>query len=458
MNIKRNILFSLENRKRDGAPIVDNVPIRMRVTYARHRIEFTTGYRIDVSKWDAGRGRVRNGCGNKLKQTAAEINADLNNYSSILQTIFKEFEVQGITPTPEELKAAFSARCGNKADASSTGAGFFPAFDEFVKEEGKLNDWTPSTYTKFDAVRNHLMGFDPAISLDTFDDIRLTDYVAYLRETKQMRNSTIGKQIGFVKWFLRWAFRKGYLNSRAFDGFKPKLKTTQKKVIFLTWDELTQLRSYEIPPHKQYLDRVRDVFLFSCFTGLRYSDVANLRRSDVSDSHISITTVKTADSLTIELNDHSRAILDKYADIHFEGDKVLPVISNQKMNDYLKELCKLAEIDEPVRETYYRGNERIDEVTPKYELIGTHAGRRTFICNALALGIPAQVVMKWTGHSDYKAMKPYIDIADEDKKNAMKRWDTKDTDEDAKLLEQLNHIPKDKLAELLKRLGQSNDM
>lgn len=88
----------------------------------------------------------------------------------------------------------------------------------------------------------------------------------------------------------------------------------------------------------------------------------------------------------------------------------------------LKELGELAEIDEPVRETYYKGNERIDEVTPKYALLCTHTGRRTFICNALALGIPVQVVMKWTGHSDYKAMKPYIDVADEIKINAMNKF------------------------------------
>ena len=91
-------------------------------------------------------------------------------------------------------------------------------------------------------------------------------------------------------------------------------------------------------------------------------------------------------------------------------------------DDYLKELGELAEINEPVRETYYKGNERIDEVAPKYALLSTHAGRRTFICNALALGIPAQVVMKWTGHSDYKAMKPYIDIADDIKANAMNKF------------------------------------
>lgn len=422
MNIKRNVIFSLESRKKNGVPIVDNVPIRMRVTYARNRIEFTTGYRIDVAKWDDTKQRVRNGCSNKLKQSASEINADLNGYFNTIQAIFKEFEVQDTTPTPEQLKDAFNARCGNKEDVPPIEAMFFTAFDEFVREEGNLNNWTAATYTKFEAVKKHLEGFDPGLTFDAFDEIKLTDYVTYLREVKQMRNSTIGKQMGFLKWFLRWAFRKGYTDNRAFDGFKPKLKTTAKKVIFLTWDELTQLRDYPIPATKQYLERVRDVFLFTCFTGLRYSDAYNLKRSDIKGDRIEITTVKTADSLTIELNDHSRAILGKYKDVHFENDKALPVISNQKMNDYLKELCELAGIDEPVRETYYKGNERIDEITPKYALMGTHAGRRTFICNALSLGIPAQVVMKWTGHSDYKAMKPYIDIADEIKANAMSKF------------------------------------
>ena len=106
----------------------------------------------------------------------------------------------------------------------------------------------------------------------------------------------------------------------------------------------------------------------------------------------------------------------------FEHDKALPVITNQKMNEYLKELAEFAGINEPIRQTYYKGNERIDEVTPKYALLGTPAGCRTFICNALALGIPPQVVMKWAGHSDYKAMKPYIDIGDGIKANAMSKF------------------------------------
>jgi len=425
MNIKRNIIFTLESRKKDGVLIVENVPIRMRVNFASKRIEFTTGYRIDAAKWDADKQSVKNGCSNKLKQSASEINASLLGYYTEIQDIFKKFEVEEIMPTPEQIKEAFNELHKPIEEVNprkSTPNAFYKVFDEFVRDCGRQNDWTDSTYEKFAAVKNHLINFRNELTFDFFDEKGLNDYVTYLRDVKEMRNSTIGKQLSFLKWFLRWAFKKGLHQNNAYDSYKPKLKSTQKKIIFLTWEELNKLRKFEIPAAKQALDRVRDVFLFQCFTGLRYSDVFNLRRSDIKGDHIEVTTVKTSDSLIIELNNHSKAILDKYKDVAFEDDKVLPVITNQKMNDYLKELAELAGIDEPVRQTYYRGNERIDEVTPKYALLGTHAGRRTFICNALALGIPPQVVMKWTGHSDYKAMKPYIDIADDIKANAMSKF------------------------------------
>ena len=426
MNIKRNIIFTLESRKKEGVLIIENVPIRMRVNFASKRIEFTTGYRIDAAKWDTDKQRVRNGYTNKLKQSASEINASLLGYYTEVQEIFKKFEVEEIMPTPEQIKEAFNALHKpiekEVKPRKSTPNDFYKAFDEFVRDCGRQNDWTDSTYEKFAAVKNHLMNFRTELTFDFFDEKGLNDYVTYLRDVREMRNSTIGKQLSFLKWFLRWAFKKGVHQNNAYDSYKPKLKSTQKKIIFLTWEELNKLREFEIPAAKQALDRVRDVFLFQCFTGLRYSDVFNLRRSDIKGDHIEVTTVKTSDSLIIELNNHSKAILDKYKDVAFEDDKVLPVITNQKMNDYLKELAELAGIDEPVRQTYYRGDERIDEVTPKYALLGTHAGCRTFICNALALGIPPQVVMKWTGHSDYKAMKPYIDIADDIKANAMSKF------------------------------------
>ena len=427
MNIKRNIIFTLESRKKDGVLITENVPIRMRVNFASKRIEFTTGYRIDSAKWDADKQRVKNGCSNKLKQSASEINASLLEYYTEIQSIFKRFEVEDVMPTPEQIKEAFNALHKPvseepKPKKEALPCDFFQVFDDFVEDCGRQNNWTDSTFEKFAAVKNHLTNFREGLTFEFFDERGLNDYVGYLRDVKEMRNTTIGKQLSFLKWFLRWAFKKGVHQNNAYDSYKPKLKNTQKKIIFLTWDELNRLREFEIPANKQALERVRDVFLFQCFTGLRYSDVFNLRRSDIKGDHIEVTTVKTSDSLIIELNNHSKAILDKYKDVAFEDDKVLPVITNQKMNDYLKELAEMAGIDEPVRQTYYRGNERIDEVTPKYALLGTHAGRRTFICNALALGIPPQVVMKWTGHSDYKAMKPYIDIADDIKANAMSKF------------------------------------
>ena len=427
MNIKRNIIFTLESRKKGGVLITENVPIRMRVNFASKRIEFTTGYRIDATKWDADKQRVKNGCSNKLKQSASEINASLLEYYTEIQSIFKRFEVEDVMPTPKQIKEAFNALHKPvseepKPKKEALPCDFFQVFDDFVEDCGRQNNWTDSTFEKFAAVKNHLTNFREGLTFEFFDERGLNDYVGYLRDVKEMRNTTIGKQLSFLKWFLRWAFKKGVHQNNAYDSYKPKLKSTQKKIIFLTWDELNRLREFKIPSNKQALERVRDVFLFQCFTGLRYSDVFNLRRSDIKDDHIEVTTVKTSDSLIIELNNHSKAILDKYKDVAFENDKVLPMITNQKMNDYLKELAEMAGIDEPVRQTYYRGNERIDEVTPKYALLGTHAGRRTFICNALALGIPPQVVMKWTGHSDYKAMKPYIDIADDIKANAMSKF------------------------------------
>lgn len=422
MNIKRNVIFSLENRKKNGKAIVENVPIRMRVGYLGKRVDFSTGYRIDAKKWDKEKQRVKNNCTSKLNQSASEINADLLQYFIAIQDIFKLFEVEDCVPTPKQLRDAFISKTGKETNIPVIKTSLLSVFDEFTEENGKLNNWTPATYQKFAALKNHLIDFDKDLSFKELSIAKLNEFVCFLRSKKNMRNSTIGKQLGFLKWFLRWTVSKGYMTNTDFQTFKPKLKKTQKKVIFLNSEELTKLQEYRVSKNKQYLERVCDVFLFCCFTGLRYSDVCNLRRSDVKDEHIEVTTVKTADNLIIELNKHSKRILEKYKDIPFENDKVLPVISNQRMNNYLKELAELAGIDEPIRETYYQGNKRIDRVMPKYALLGTHAGRRTFICNALSLGISAQVVMKWTGHSDYKSMKPYIDIADNIKANAMEKF------------------------------------
>ena len=262
------------------------------------------------------------------------------------------------------------------------------------------------------------------ITFDYFDEDGFQNFVDYLRDVKKYVNTTIRKDIVMLKVVIRYAYRKRYHNNSMFEAYRPALKSAPRKVVFFNKKELEHLEKLEIPATKLYLVRTRDVFLFQCYTGIRFSDLANLRKCDVHDKYIEITTIKTVDSLRIELNTHSKAILKKYAPFDFPDGKALPVVSNQKMNTYLHELCKLAGFDEPIRITYYRGNERFDEIKPKYKVIGTHTGRRSFICNALGMGISPQVVMKWTGHSDYKAMKPYIDVCDEIKAEAMKKFDS----------------------------------
>jgi integrase len=326
-----------------------------------------------------------------------------------------------VVPTKEQFQSVFNSNIGREKKVVLDKT-FFEYYDDFMAEEGTFNQWTVGTKKKLRVIKNHLFNFDCELTFEKFTEEKFVEYLSYLQGELKFKNATVTKNISFVKWFLRWSCKKGYNTHTFFENFKPKLKSTQKKIIFLTPTEFKQFREYQIPEQKKYLERVRDVFLFQCFTGLRYSDVENLKKSDVKDNFIEVTTMKTNDSLKIELNQYSRGILDKYKDYKDSKGRALPIITNQRMNEYLKELAELAGINELIRETYYIGNERFDEVTPKYALIGTHAGRRTFICNALSLGIPPQVVMKWTGHSDYKAMKPYIDIADETKANAMSKF------------------------------------
>ena len=423
-NIKRNIIFSLENRKKDGIPIIDNVPIRMRVIFLNNRVDFSTGYRIDSAKWDFDMQKVKNGCTNKLKQTATDINTDLKKYETQIQDIFKVFETKNINPTVEILKKEFVELNKSKSNESirSSKNDFIIAYDEFKNVNGRQKNWAKSTLQKFESVKVHLSTFKSDLTFEYFDENGLNNYILYLGEIKKMRNTSILKQLGFLKWFLRWAYEKGYNRLNAFEKFKPNIRIVAKKVIFLTPDELKSLREFVIPEQKKYLERVRDVFIFCCYSSLRYSDVYNLKKSNIKSNHIEITTVKTGDSLFIDLNDYSSAILNQYKDVPFKNDNALPVISNQKMNDYIKELAELAGIDEQIHETHFVGSKRVETVSPKYSLLGTHAGRRTFICYALSVGIPVQIVMRWTGHSDYKSMLPYIAVQDSIKASAMNKF------------------------------------
>lgn len=429
--MKYSVKFQLSTREGMNAK---SVPIRLRVCYSGYRIDIHSGYVIEANKWDKESQRVTLGSKNCYKQTSGEINRGLSNMVSKVEEVLTRFELEHHrTPTPKEFKPLFYASIGRhvtdeKEEAQQQSPGFFEVFDRFNSEMGVTNNWTKATYTKFASIKHHLMNFRPELSLDDFSKSDFAAFVSYLQKEEGQLNTTVAKNVGFVRWFLRWASANGYYSGAAHLQYRPRFKGLDcKEVIFLTWDELQHFMNFKFPPNKPSLSPVRDVFCFCCFTGLRYSDVARLKSSDVKRDavppYISIVTKKTTDRLHIELNSYALAILDKYKGIHLPGNKALPVLSNVKMNEHLHEAAEIAGLDELVSVVSYSGSERKEVVVPKYAVLTTHCGRRTFIVNALRLGIPASVIMEWTGHSDYKAMKPYIKIVDAAKAENMARFD-----------------------------------
>ena len=418
MDIRRHCQFLLDKEK--GKP---DAKLRYRIKWDGNRriVAFSVGYRVDIDKWSTDTQRCKtNTTHGKRKVMASVINRRITLYEEAVGKVFREFEKAEHFPTEDEVRHAVNMSMGNADELPVTP---LSGYDMFLKEQGSLNAWSTGTIKKMRTFGKRLASFGGFDSFGNFSTDRLEEFISYLRHEEGLRESTCAKQLALLKWYLRWAAKKGLLPSREFEFFSPKFKQTQKPVIFLNWEELMKVWTYDVPTGLSHLAKTRDIFCLCCFTSLRYSDAVRLKREDIHDDCIFITSVKTRDSLKIELNRYSREILEKYKNMQFPDGKALPAISNQKMNNYLKELCKNCGIDSPVHLTYYKCAERHDITVPKYELITTHAGRRTFICNALALGIPPQVVMKWTGHNDYKAMKPYIDIADSVKAEAMRAFD-----------------------------------
>ncbi|MDR0385271.1 MAG: site-specific integrase, partial [Prevotellaceae bacterium] len=394
--------------------------LRFRIKWnnSRNIAAFNVGYRVETSKWSAETQRCKNNTTHGKKKIPANIiNREIQRLENAAFEVFSYFEKSKKMPDNNEFRNEFNKIIGR---AENKTVSFFDIYDDYIRKIGVLHSWSPKTATRQNNIRRHLLSFDPDLSFGNLSEGVLSDFVKYL-QNKEIRNTTLERNISYVKTFLRWAKKNGYYDGDLADSFSPKLKCGDKEVIYLSWDELMILYNFKF--EQKYLERVRDVFCFQCFTSLRHSDVAKLKRSDVKDSYISVVTEKTVNALKIELNKYSRAILDKYRDVELPDNNALPVISNQRSNDYIKEMGRIAGFDEPIRIVYFIGHQRYEEVYPKYELLSTHCGRRTFVVNSLFLGIPAEVVMSWTGHRDYDSMRPYIKIVDQLKENSMRKFD-----------------------------------
>ena len=363
-------------------------------------------------------------CNNKLKRADHKktkskvikgrlqgLNNFLNQYESKILDVIRNVRIKkidsGFNEISAEIKKTFSDKTRN----------FFDDFDDFIAAKATLV--SISTIRKYKQTKNHLKSFQEdtgyKINYSNINALFIDKFYPYLIEEKKFIDNTVNKTISFLKVFMNWAIERKLTKNTDFRSFK--IRYNKNEIIYLTENELLTL--FELKLTNERLDRVRDVFCFQCFTGQRYSDVEKIDFSDINNGIWKFRAVKTGDVLEVPLNHYALSILAKYND----WKSPLPIISNQKMNEYIKELCEIAKINTPVKVTKVVANKSVEKIQPKFKLIGTHTARRTFISLSLKNGMKPDYIMKVVGHSDYRMMKRYLAIDNFEVRNEMdKAW------------------------------------
>lgn len=419
MIIKHSVKFIVHKR----TPSATEGKVRMRLRVDGESTDISTNLSVSIDNWN-DKTYVSKGQDN----TDVKLNLLISEWKTAIAEIIMRYEfIEKRVPSITEVRNDFLFKVGlSKEGINGNGEELSSVYNRFISLESKKNNWTDNTLLVFRSLQGSFYAFNNKIHINDITDDLMQAYLDYLNKNGY-KNSTIGKYISLVRWFLRWASANGYYNGKSHITFKPRLKGNDghaKEIIYLSQEELQLLINTKFEHYQKQMEMVRDVFVFCCFTGLRYSDVSKLKRSDIKGGYIRVVTQKTSEGLNIELNNYSQAILDKYKDCKFKNDLALPMLSISVTNDYLKIIGKKCKLNEPTRIVFFKGQERCEEVHPKYELLTTHCARRTFVVMALRLGIPAEVIMKWTGHSSFEAMKPYVKIVDELKAQSMKRFNT----------------------------------
>jgi integrase len=360
---------------------------------------------------------------------------EINNLNDVLDKA--EMDIKAIEKKYEALEIPFSSQMvidtliSKKPDAIKVEEKtdlVFDYIDKYIIEHEASRE--AGSLSVYKSVKNHLKAYQDATKHKvTFEGIDYSFFNKFqnvlIKRTKtdkagnvnpMLNNTTIAKALSTLKTFLSYAKTEGIKVNDTYRDFT--IKREKLEVIALEQTELQSLIDYDLNSNKR-LDKVRDIFLFACATGLRFSDVQQLKREHLNNESINIVVKKTKTALTIPLNTYSAGILDKYNELQ----KPLPAISNQKLNEYIKELCQLAGIDRQIEIVRFYGKKRIVTTYPKYELISFHTARKTFVTLSLERGMSAEEVMTISGHEDYKSFKRYVNITEKRKKVVMlKAW------------------------------------
>ena len=422
--IRRTCHFLLDKQKGWKA-----LQIRYRIRYGGGYITSVyVGYRVDPDKWSTEAERcLKNTTHGDRRTPAAMINRALQYTEEAIESAFSYFEEIEYLPTPEELKEKYNEHLGEALGTSKQAPvkvapedkrKVVSLIDLFIEAESVRRSWSERHKANIRTARMHIADYSQAATLEDIDEKWVADLITHLTAKRGLLNGSVDKTLRILKSALYWAQGQGLYEKAYRRFFDVRLKgiDSNRAEVYLTWEELSRLASVELRLHSERV--ARDLFCFLCFTGLRYSDLKKLTHDNITERSIRYYAQKTDQLIEVDINDHARAILDKY-----KGEETpLPAMAEQRLNRTLKSVCEQAGINAPVTRLRYSGRQRIEETLPKYEVVTSHIGRHTFVVQALTLGIPSEVIRKYTGHKTEKTMRPYVAIADTLKAQEMEKF------------------------------------
>ena len=396
MNATISILFYLKRAKANTQGLA---PIFQRITINGRRLDNSTGKFVDPSKWHPEMSKMR---GNS--EEARLINGHLDNLRTKILIAEKELNKKDIPVNLETLK---NMLLGTKERQRL----LVPIFEEHNNKIKELLgiEYAPGTYERYQTSLKHTKDFlnwkysISDIDITKIDHAFITDYEFYLRSVRKCANNTAVKYIKNFNKIIKLCLANDWLDKNPFANYKSKVKEVER--VYLSEGEIQNIINKDFKTER--LSLVRDIFLFSCFTGLAYIDVKNLTKSHISigidgDKWIFTHRQKTESASKIPVLPVTQMIIDKYAD-HPQAineEKLLPILSNQKMNAYLKEIAAVCEIEK--------------ELT-------FHIARHTFATTVtLTNGVPIESVSKMLGHKNLRTTQHYAKVLDKKVSEDMK--------------------------------------
>jgi len=367
------------------------IKLRYYVKKQQKYLQYSTGISIDPKNWNKENRMPKakaGAAGFELKQ----ITIQLNRYVKELHISINNIESEDKPVTREELKKRLNQRFKYVFVKKTT---LLDHLDAFIEEKISLGKYQKRTIDKYNALKNKLFFFKKDLKLTDINKKFMVDFINFLRNNYKMTDITLNRNIGYLKTFLKWCRYSGI-----------KIDETYNQVTVSTRDadhiHLSKLQVHLLSTLKlnKTLDKYRDLFLIGVYSGQRFSDYTVFKKSDVVNGRIEKRAEKTDYKSYIPISKNLEKLLDKW-------EWRLPKVSNQKFNQNIKEVCRIAGFTEEVTKTTYIGNRKIETIEPFYKRVGSHTARRTFITLASESNVPDHIIMGICGIRDSKTLKTY---------------------------------------------------